>query len=301
MYRYLLLLVFIASLSSLVASFEDISSDRGFQFLKIPTATALAGMGNTGEMSVNTPMSVFHHPAAFEWQRGKHVAFSQSAWLVDTNIFTIAYRNIWFDRGFGLGIKYADYGAFEKRDDVGTLSGHYYPLDLSTVANYFIKINPDFIAGANVNLIYEKIESASAVAFSTDFGLVYLTPIRDTSIDIALKHIGSSSKMDLEKIKLPITGELGMATAFKYDDFEIHPALKFVYMQDQDDILPAIGVNVKLFDILSLRAGYKFNYNEEDFSTGIGINYRNFSIDYSFMNFNNDLDSVHLLGMGYSF
>lgn len=72
-------------------------------------------------------------------------------------------------------------------------------------------------------------------------------------------------------------------------------------MRDQDDILPAIDVNFKLFDMLSLRAGYKFNYNEEDFSTGIGIHYRNFTIDYSFMNFINDLDSVHLLGMGYSF
>jgi hypothetical protein len=107
--------------------------------------------------------------------------------------------------------------------------------------------------------------------------------------------------MDSEKIKLPITAEMGLSTAFKYDEFGIYPALKFVYMRDQDDILPAIGVNIKILDMLSLRAGYKFNYNEEDFSAGIGINYRNFSVDYSFMNFNNDLDSVHLLGIGYSF
>jgi hypothetical protein len=288
-------------MSTLFATVDNISSDIGFQFLKIPTTPALAGMANTGEMSINSPMSVFHHPAAFQWTRGKHLAFSQSSWLVDTNIYSIAYRNIWFDRGFGLGIKYMDMGAFEKRTDNGTLIGHYYPLDLKVVGNYFIKLNPDIIAGASMNLIYEKIDSASAVAFSTDLGLVYLTPIRDTSLDIAVKHLGSSSKMDLEKIKLPTTGEMGFSTAFRYDDFEIHPALKLVYMRDQNDILPAIGVNFKLFDMLSLRAGYKFNYNEEDFSTGIGIHYRNFTIDYSFMNFNNDLDSVHLLGMGYSF
>jgi hypothetical protein len=274
----------------------------GFQFLKIPSSPAIAAMGNTGEILHNSPLNIMHHPAAFDWQRGKSVTFSQTSWLVDTNIYNIAYRNIMFDKGFGLGIKYVDHGSFERRTDNGTLIGEYFPLDIKFTANYTQKLTPDIHAGINLSLLYEKIDTSSALGFTTDLGLVYLTPIRNTSVDIALQNIGTSTKMDLEKIELPFICEFGTTTGIDVNnDISAFFAGKLVYMSDHDNLLPAIGLNLKLYDMFFVRAGYKFNYNDEDFSAGFGINYRNFTIDYSFVHINNDLNSVHLFGLGLNF
>jgi hypothetical protein len=301
MNRFFVALCMVMCITGLLAIDKD-AGMSGFGFLKIPSSPAIAGMGNTGEMLQNSPLNFLHHPAAFEWKRGKSIAFSQNSWLVDTYLYNIAYRNIMFDRSFGLALKYMDHGSLEKRTDNGTLIGHYYPMDLLATVNYAKKLNPDIHVGANLSLIYEKIDTSSALGFATDVGLVYLTPLRYTNVDIALKNMGVSTKMDTQTIKLPFTAEMGVTYGYDIsDDISVFPALKLVYMNDHDDILPALGVQIKLIDMLALRAGYKFNYNQEDFSAGFGVKYKNLTIDYSFMNFNSDLENVHLFGVGVSF
>jgi hypothetical protein len=70
-------------------------------------------------------------------------------------------------------------------------------------------------------------------------------------------------------------------------------------MNDHDDILPMIGVDFNLYNILSFRAGYKFNYNEEDLSGGIGILYNNISVDYAYIN--SKIEGLSVIGIGYKF
>jgi len=285
-----------------ILAIDDDAGVYGFQFLKIPAVPTMAAMGGTGEMLQRSPLTILAHPAAFSWQRGAYLATSHTAWLVDTSLFNIAFRNIMFDKSFGLAIKYVDHGEFDKRTDNGTHIGYYYPLDINLALNYAQKVTPDIHAGITANVIYEKIDSSSALGFAADLGLVYLTPLRNTSLDIAFKNVGFSTKMDNEKVKLPFITELGITYGYEFtEDFALYPALKAVYMNDHDDILPAIGLDFRIMEILSLKAGYKLNYDEEDLSAGFGVAYKNFNLDYSYMNFNNDLNAVHIFGLGYRF
>ena len=294
---FLMSLVFVVSM--LNAAPDKNAGEYGLVFLKIPVSPEQAAMGNTGDMNHSSPLTLLHHPVSFNWERGASVAASQTSWLVDTNMYNLAWRNVMFNQAFGLGLVYLDYGKIDKRTEDTTQIGTYYPMDLKATANYVRKLNPVLHAGASVNLIYEKIDSSSALAFSTDLGIAYLTPLRNTSVDFAIKNLGSSTKMDKEKIDLPKQAELGMTTGFDLSEvMSIYPALKLTYMDDHEDILPSVGVNIKVYEMLFLRAGYKFNYNEEDLSAGFGIHYKNFAIDYSFMN---NLSNIHMFGIGWSF
>jgi len=126
-----------------------------------------------------------------------------------------------------------------------------------------------------------------------------LTPFRNTSVDMAFRNIGVSGKMDEEKTDIPFVMDYGISSGFEINEFlTISPAFKVSYMQDHDNLLPAVGANLRVLDLLSLRIGYKFNYNEEDISAGFGVSVRNFTIDYSFMN---GLDNVHKFGVVYAF
>ena len=292
-------LVFIVSVLSAGTGTDKRAGEFGLQFLKIPVSPELSGMGGTGDMLHSSPLNIFHHPAAFDWQRGASVAASQNSWLFETNMYSLAWKNVMFNQAFGLGLKYLDYGQFDKRTETGKLVGSYYPMNLRVTANYARRLTPDIYAGLNVNLLYEKIDTSSALAFTTDLGFAYLTPLRNTSVDFAVKNLGMSGKMDEEKIDIPIIADMGVTTGFDINDFtKLSPAFKLVYMQDHDSLLPAIGANIKLFDLLALRVGYKFNYNEEDLSAGFGVTIRNFNLNYSFMN---SINGVHKFAICYRF
>ena len=90
--RRLLILVILVFIASVLGAVDKRAGEFGMQFLKIPVSPELSGMGGTGEMLHSSPLNMFHHPAAFDWQRGASVAASQNSWLFDTNLYTLAWR-----------------------------------------------------------------------------------------------------------------------------------------------------------------------------------------------------------------
>lgn len=272
----------------------------GFQFMKIPASVELAGMANTGEITVSSPLTMFHNPVSYQRDIGSNVSFSHTNWLIDTNMYNAGWRKTNFNNSFGLGIKYVDHGEFENRTDNGTLIGHYYPMDLNIVGNYTLKLNPNFYTGLNLNLVYEKIHTSSVLAFSSDLGFLYLTPIRNTSFDLVFKNmLTHSGKMDLEKVNFPLISEFGFTTGFDLNDYlSVYPSIKLSYLQDSEDIHTSFGLNSKIYQTMSVRLGYKTNYNEENFSAGVGFSIGKTEFSYAFIN---NIDNVHLFGISLSY
>ena len=299
--KKILIVIFTILVSSILNAGPDSSAgEYGFQFLKIPVSPELAGMANTGDMLNNSPLAIFHSPVAFNWQRGVFVSASSTNWLAGTNMYNIAYRNVALQQSFGFGVVYFDKGSFDKRDINGTKIGEYHPMDMRATGNYAFRLSNNINLGINLNLLYEKIDTSSALGFTTDFGYVFYAPLANTTFDFALKNIGGTTKMDKETIDLPLIAEGGISTGFEINELmSVYPSVKVSYIRDHDNLLPAVGMQVNLYQMLFLRAGYKFNYNEEGLTAGFGINYNNYKFDYSYMN--NSLEDTHLFGFGVVF
>ena len=77
-----------------------------------------------------------------------------------------------------------------------------------------------------------------------------------------------------------------------YSGVEIRPARRPRYH---------LGAEYSLENLFFILTGYKTNYDEEDFSMGMGIRYAvggfALNFDYAFMNFSN-FDGVHLITVG---
>jgi hypothetical protein len=295
-------ILFLSLLISLHAVYSG-AGDCGLHFLQLPCSPHLAGQANSGSASSSSPLNFFQNPASFDWKRGKYIATSQTMWFVDTYIYNIAFRNIQFDKSFAFGIRYMDYGKLENRLNNGDLIGYYYPMDLSFSGNYSAKILPDFQIGANLHFLYEKIDTSSVIGFSTDFGALYLSPIYNINIGLAFKNLGKTSKMGTEEISLPFTTDLELSSLLDItDEIKFNPCFKIATVKDQANLLPAIGFDVLFNKILSIHTGYKFNYNEEDFSIGTSIYWNNIQIDYSYLNNKIDgINGVSIIGIGYIF
>ncbi len=279
----------------------ETSGEAGFQMLKISSGAATSAQGGTGAFSADDAFGFMHNPAAAILQRSRVISIAQNYWLLDYQMNSGAYYFSNGQKSIGFGYRYLDYGKLESRDDVGNITGEFHPMDMVITANFAYRITPDLYMGTNLHGLYEKIDAASALGLALDFGAVYLTPLKDLKITAALKNLGKTGKMDQEDIKLPFAAEFGLTKDLNLNFAFFSNHLKIIKYSDNDDLQIAFGINSKLTELLSLRLGYKFNYDVEDISAGFGIKLKKLNMDYAYIPFRSEINDVHVIGLSYKF
>ncbi len=275
------------------------SGKYGFQFLKLNFSPAFSSQAGTGAFFNQTASVVLQDPAAALNFKSKNVHFSQMRLNhFDADLYALAWRNSGLNRSVGVSFVTLDYGKFEERLENGTLTGEYYPLDLALSVNYAQRFADNHLLGITAKGLYEKIHTESSLGAAFDFGYIYLTPIKNLSLITNLKNIGFADKMKYEKIDIPYTYEIGTAYSRELSsNVKANTEVKGLYHQDDEDFKVNFGAQVSLYEMLHLRAGYKFNHDNEDLSAGIGISYKRFEIDYSYVPVKiNDLGDIHHIG-----
>ncbi|MCK4295579.1 MAG: PorV/PorQ family protein, partial [Candidatus Marinimicrobia bacterium] len=136
-----------------------------------------------------------------------------------------------------------------------------------------------------------------------DFGTIYYTGFKDLRLSMSFRNFSQEVIYVRDKFELPISMRIGVAmNVFKMSNQSLMVAIDAVHPRDYTERIH-LGAEY-LFHGLALRAGYKFNYDEEDFSAGFGIN-KNIGgsvlkIDYAFTSFG-IFNAVQRFSIGFSF
>ncbi len=290
------LLILVANLN---AQHEN-AGEYGFQILEINSSPAMAGMGDTGALITDDALNFLSNPAAGLFNRSRIITVSQSFWLADTDIISGGYSVNKRKSHWGFAFRNLGYGTIDTRDEAGDIIGEYSPMDFVGTVNYAYRLGATHYFGINGSLLYEKISTASSYGFSTDLAYVWSTPLKDVKLYSAVKNLGTTAKMDQEKIDLPINYELGVSKEFMSNYYDLAFDAKILKSQDTD-LAYNFGMQIKTFEILYLRTGYKNNNDTNDLSFGVGIDYDSFNIDYAYMQMTNGFDDVHKLSLSYKF
>ena len=277
----------------------------GMGFLKINASAKSAAMGGTYSGLQGSALNMFANPAGLAFVEGLDVASSVNNWLVDTKHYGAgaAYRagNL---GTFGAGIVWMDYGDFtrtipyegtdpELRNqgyiDQGTFSVNEYAVGVS----YGRQITSQFYVGGQVRyarqnlgdvVITDPIQGENITAQNEvnnvilDFGTLYYTGFRDLRFGIALRNFSNQSDYYNQRFELPLTYDFGLAmnllsiTDPDYEDNTnaLTMAVDAVHVRDYSMRLHT-GLEYGFMDTFFLRGGYKFNYDEESFSAGAGL------------------------------
>jgi len=293
--------ILIILLSIYIFTFAETSGEYGFQMLRIASGADLAAQGGSGTFYSRSAFGFLQNAAANLITRNHVISMTQNYWIFDTKLNSMAYSNSSGKSSFSVAYRYLDYGKIENRDETGTIIGEFHPLDLSLSTSFAYRITPDHYVGININGIYEKIDTSSSIGFSFDLGYVYLTNLKNLKIAATIKHFGKTTKMNEEDIDLPITAEISLADDFLINQIALSTELKVVKYFDDDQIKAIAGICIRPLDKLDLRFGYKFNYDTEDISLGIGINLKKIAIDYTYIPFKYEINDVHMIGINYLF
>ncbi len=273
----------------------------GYQFLDISTNPISLSLAGRGISSSSQLSSFLRQPASSTIEAHRSIGASHIIWLADTSCDNLYYSWSNHKSHFGLAFRSLNYGELEIRDDNGMLIGHYSPLDIDLLGNYAMRLAPSLYAGVNVGIAYEKLDTDSSLGLHSDLGVAWLPPIAGTQCDLTIRNLGISSEMDEESTLFAPSLEMDLSKKINYQNTDITFELSGMKAVDEN-WKAAISSEIALFQrLLALRVGYKINYDAENLTAGLGLNWKNLSVDYGWASFSDHLNNVHSFGISYHF
>lgn len=300
----------------------------GWQFLKInldPRVTAMGGAFTA--VSHGDVGAIYGNPSALVDVNNFDVAFYNVNYIADISYVSAAIAKNFGGIGiFALSIASLDVGDIQRtinspitgedRTEAVVLDGQFFTGgDFAAGISYAKNLTDRLSVGANVRWIREEIDDLSMSNLSVDFGTTYYTGFKSLRLAMAARNFGPdrnltgwSEEVQIEPvdIRMPLDFRVGLAMDFFENENSPHFLTLSVEGTHPNDGPEKVHLGAEYWfnNILSLRGGYRVNYDEENFTFGGGLQYSlsNLAgrINYAFVNFGR-LQQVHMFNLGLVF
>ncbi|MBU0476237.1 MAG: PorV/PorQ family protein [Bacteroidetes bacterium] len=299
-------------------------------FMKIGVGGKAVAMGEAFSSISDDPTALFWNPGGIGFQKNTDLNFSNTQWIFGTGLNYLGIVLPFEELGtFGISINMFTSGDIEETT-IAKPHGTGRVFDASDISigfSYAKQLTDRFSAGITLKYISESLALESSSAVAIDIGSIFIinqdynfrmgvvvsnlgTDMKLEGLDLATNVTTDNSKLVEAELKtyswpLPLTFRVGLAS-----DIISTPMHRFtlaIEVNDARDFKPreSVGIEYGFNSMFYLRSGYKFNYDEESYSAGIGLKYYIESIggitfDYAFTNLNN-LGNINRFSVGLSF
>lgn len=288
-----------------------------FQFLKVTPDARTTAMGDALASVSNSSAGAFGNPAALASLPNIDVSFSHVNWFFDsnisgvtaafplTNIGTIGFHSVYVDFG-DVAETTVDQLGFREGEYLGTTGRTLNPSSLVFGVTFARSLTDKFSFGLTTKYAQEDLVASSASSIVFDFGLRYNAHFRSINLSAVVRNFGPEVKFEKEKFPLPQTLIIGISSKLlspvgsffmNSDKHELSIACDMAQPRDYDQQYH-LGFEYSFTNLIFLRAGYKFNFDEEGLCFGGGVKFKVFKIDYSYSEFGDYLDSVNRFSLG---
>lgn len=304
----------------------------GWQFLKLPTNARYAALGGIVTSIANgEAASALGNPASITDVDNLGISVSNMNYLADISYQSGSVVKNFDEWGtFGVNVIYLDYGDMIRTENIeqfdadgnslgrtrpdlsaGTVTGGDFGIGL----NYARRVTNKLQIGGTIRLVQEDLDGAKTTNWTIDVGTVYYTGIKTLRIAMLGRNFGPDAEfvdykerigIPAMKVPTPMMFQLGAAIdILEGRDDNPHlwtVAAEFTHPNDGPEKVH-LGSEYTFMDFAMLRAGYKFNYDEEGLTLGGGVRIHNGAygvlIDYAYVQFGR-LGQVHMFSVGFS-
>ncbi len=155
-------------------------------------------------------------------------------------------------------------------DVLGNFSANAISLGLS----YSRALTDKFSFGLTVKYVREGIDDYSANNILFDGGVLYYTGFKSLRLGASIQNFGVETKYINDPFKMPSVLKLGLAAEIFGDmksEYRVTGIVEALHPNDGDERMNA-GLEIGWKNMVILRGGYKFFYDEETWSVGLGVN-----------------------------
>jgi opacity protein-like surface antigen len=307
----------IAILSTFAAAQNPNLGTSGAKFLQIPVSARAAGMAGAFIGTADDPSAVFWNPAGTARISGTGVQFSfvdlYSQFSLNAVALSHAVEDIGTISASVISLSMDKTEITTELQPNGT--GRYYDAqDFAMGLSFARNLTTEFSAGVTVKYIHQRIWNESADAFAFDVGTQYRIDFNNLVIAMSMTNFGSEMRYDGEDLNisylrndnfpisrlaparlqasadpLPLHFQVGVAMDLVTSDFfSIRGEIDATHPNDNNERVNA-GIEARFVDRLFLRGGYRYNYDDEDFTFGGGLSFpfgeSILRVDYAYVNF----------------
>ncbi len=281
-------------------------AQAGMGFLKIDVDSRVAAMGGTQIGGLGNANMAFTNPAGLATVQGFEVSASLVDWIADIQMYGIsAAYNLGNLGTFGISLVSMDYGDLRRtrpwqggddptlRDQGFIDQGTFTPTEFAFGVSYARQITSQFFIGGNLRIAEQNLGSVDIIDAFTgeienvgnslsnvifDFGTVYYPGFRDLRFGVSFRNFSNQNDYFEQRFELPLTLDFGVAMdLFRLngednETSQLTLAIDWVHPRDFEERLH-VGLEYAFAEIVYLRGGYKFNYDEESVTAGLGVQY----------------------------
>jgi hypothetical protein len=308
----IVLFIIIALAANLLTAQDDENqklAQTGFQFLSVGSDARAGALGEAMTTISMGAGALFFNPATMaRMPMGVHVMASQNQWLADIthNSFAMALSPAGGRFGvLGLSLMNVNYGEFQgtmvAKNEQGFVDTEIFtPTAVSIGVGYARAISDRFSVGGHLKYANQdlgrsvlpveddsstvKKNFASAVAF--DFGTIYYTGFRSLAFGMSIRNYSNEIQFESESFQLPLTFRIGVSMnildliAPSMSSQSILLSVDASHPRSHSEQMN-FGMEYKLLNAFSARAGYMLNYEIMGLTAGFGLQLAGLAIDYA--------------------
>lgn len=297
-------------------SFLKSQSLTTYNFLKLDVDARSSSMAGSFVSMENDANLIFYNPAGLSTLTEKKASVGFFKYLMDINSGNVAYAQKYKDYGyFGIGIRYINYGTFEKYDEDLNEAGTFGANDIAISLGYANKYKDRFNFGGNIKYIYSKYDEYGSSGIAIDVGALVQIPEYMMNIGASILNAGAQIDSYADtKEKLPLDIRFGITKKLEYLPLTFN--IGFCRLGDDYDKFftrfknVIVGGEFNINEYVDLRIGYNNQLRQDlktgtsiglaGFSAGLGIKYEGkYFLDYSF-NSLGKIGTTHRVNIGFS-
>jgi hypothetical protein len=261
----------------------------GPDFLLIQPHARTAAMGNAFTGLADDSNAVLFNPAGMPLIKKPMLSFTHFSSFGDTNFEYTAYAYPGGDWGAGGSVLYDYTTGFSNIDKTGQDIGDTHNYDLAFTGTFGCVILPGITAGISAKYFRSELLNYSKNGYAFDFGIMFrLMEQPDTHLGCALLNSGSQTAYEKQSTALPLTAKTGISVKYAFNESAgITAAFDIGRIIVNDDLLDISGgIEVCLYRIYFISAGFGFKMDGDTFSLGAGFKpVETLRISYAFQPF----------------
>jgi hypothetical protein len=265
------------------------------QFLKLGTSARAIAMGGAQVAIAEGSSSIAFNPAGMMSVNDVGFAASYTQWLADiSHEYAGVVKNLPGIGAIGISVvTLTTDDMIETTPQAPEGTGRTFRAsDYAFSVAFARQVTDQFRVGLNGKIIKSYLfdDEIAASSFAFDIGTLYDIPLLRSHIGVSLTNIGKDVKFINETYSLPTALRFGVLfDVMKEADQQLVTTLQITRLNDADEQYN-FGAEYVFNNLLALRGGYKFAYDQEDYTGGFGIKLNSFgfngSIDYGYNHFN---------------
>ena len=187
-----------------------------YEFLRLPVSSRTAALGgNVISYADEDANFAFDNPALLQEEMHQSLSFSHSFYLneIQHGYVHYAHRSQAWNTVLHGGIKYVNYGTFDRTDPQGNRNGTFEANDYALTVGASREIYDRLQVGANLRMINSQLENFASTGMSVDLGAYYNVDSSRFSIGFVLQNIGGQLSAYTPGMRESIPFEIQLAVS----------------------------------------------------------------------------------------